>query len=501
MVFDNDNKKENNTDRRNRVTNPTPFSGLGKLPPQAIDVEEAVLGALMLEKDAIGEVIGILEPEVFYVDKHQRIYREIQKLYIKSDKIDILTVTAALRYAGDLEMIGGAYYITELTNRVASAANIETHSRIIYQKFLQREMIRISTETIHAAYEDTTDVFDMIDKNQSDITNMMSSVHGATISDVSDLVGEEVMKLYEPKIEGLVGVGSGFTELDNLTNGWVQPNLIIIAARPAMGKTAFMLNCARNASVDFGKPGIIFSLEMSKQQLVQRLIAAETEILLDNIIKRNLTDEDIQQLEIATKTLQIEQKLFIDDTAGITILELRSKVKRAKQKWGIEWFMVDYLQLMHGTRDKKFNREQEIASISAGLKDLCKTLNIPGIALSQLSRAVESRPGGSKRPQLSDLRESGAIEQDADQVLFLYRPEYYGLEVDEDNMPTKGIGEVILAKNRHGACNHVKLKFNGAIQKFSNLEIDPNWEPNFTPPSNFIIRPSRMDDMDDDQPF
>ncbi len=499
-------------ERKTRVSPERPYSGLGKLPPQATDLEEAVLGALMLQKDAILEVIAILTSEVFYEPRHQKIYNVIQSLYTQSNKIDILTVTAGLRSSGELEMIGGAYYITELTERVASAANIMEHARIVYQKFLQREMIRISTDTIQSAYDDTTDVFEMIDKNQSDISSMMSRIQGASVVDVSDIISDEIISLDQPKVDGLVGVGSGFTDLDSITNGWVKPNLIIIAARPAMGKTAFMLNCARNAALQYDCPGIIFSLEMSKEQLGQRLLAAETEILLDKIIKRDLTDEDRSQIHSATSKILESNKLFIDDTPAIPLLELRAKVKRAHQKYGIKWFMVDYLQLMRGSLEKKNgNREQEISSISAGLKALCKELNIAGIALSQLSRAVESRPGGSKRPQLSDLRESGAIEQDADQVLFLYRPEYYGLTEDEDGNPTRGIGEVIIAKNRHGACNMLKLRFNGSIQKFSNLDFDyrspdnhllnGSAVANLMPSSNFIISPSNNFDDDKDSPF
>lgn len=486
---------ENNNRAR---TTTQPYSGLGKLPPQAVDMEEAVLGALMVDKDAIISIIDKIKPEIFYKDNHRKIYEAVIRLYQKSYPIDIRTVTAELRSTGELEMIGGAYYITELTAPVASSENIEFHAAIVYQKFLQREMIRISTETINEAYEDTTDVFQLIDKNTSDTASLLSNLHGADMVDVSDLVAREVTSLYEKPINGLLGVGTGFNALDDLTNGFREPDLILIAARPSMGKTAFMLNCARNAAVDFHKPGLIFSLEMSKEQLTQRLIAAETGILLDNIIKRNLSNDDILRLQSATDKLQIDKQLFIDDTAAIPILELRAKAKRAKIKHDIQWVMIDYLQLMKGSTGKGALREQEVASISSGLKGLAKSLKIPVIALSQLSRGVESQ-AGSKKPNLSHLRESGSLEQDADLVLFLYRAEYYGLTEDEDGIPTAGIGEVIIAKHRNGVCDTIKLRFNGALMKFKNLDIS---EIQYTPSqNNFIIRDITSSNTEDDMPF
>lgn len=847
--------KPNNNERRSRITNPSPYTGLGKLPPQATDMEEAVLGALMLQKDALLDVIDTVKPAIFYRDNHQKICAVILKLFASDRPVDILTVTAELRKEGELEMIGGAYYITELTSRVASAANIEFHAKIIYQKYLQREMIRISTETINKAYEDTTDVFDIIDHNSAEVTNLMSDTHAAAVADVSDLIMERKMQLYDPPKDGLLGVGSGFTSLDRITNGWVAPGLVIIAARPAMGKaqpldskiltpfgytqigrvkvgseicdtnggiqfvtgifpqglkdtytvtfsdgtktkccdehlwltstmqerkskrggsvkslkqimanlhvtadnrrnhsvkfvepvffhkidllihpyvmgvflgdgsashlsitnpevdiidkvsqllpvgcrlrkkkdtgkcdeyrfvrdsakkenifkellikynldtslsadkcipfeylrssvddrlellrglldtdgyvvyenciefstvsnmlkvgmidlvrslggritysvkqgqykkngiqvicqkyyrmnisfasdiipvssekhlskycfsrrslekfidsvvkndeqeecicisvsskdrlyitdeyipthnTAFMLSCARNAVAEFGKKGLIFSLEMSKMQLVDRIISSETEIPLDKISKGSLDDYETNRLETGTVKLDVGKNLFIDDTAAISILELRAKAKRFKIKYDIQWIMVDYLQLMRGLPDKMGIREQEISSISRGLKALAKELNIPVIALSQLSRAVESRPGGSKRPMLSDLRESGAIEQDADMVLFLYRPEYYGLTEDEDGNPTQGVVEVIIAKHRSGVCDTVRLRANLSIMKFFDLDTDFSSDTisnpvSFTPSpnSNFIIRPNYMRDDDDDEP-
>jgi replicative DNA helicase len=519
MNFENDNtsNKPNTNDRRSRVTNPTPYTGLGKLPPQATDLEEAVLGALMLEKDALSSVIDILKPEVFYRDNHQKIFRAIQVLFEKTSPVDILTVTSQLRSQGELEMIGGAYYITELTNRVASAANIEFHSRIIIQKFIQRELIRISTEVINSAYEDTTDVLDLLDKAEKNLFDIAQNNLRRDSRKMDDLLHETLKEIeaLKDKKDGLTGVASGFTDLDRMTSGWQKSDLVIIAARPAMGKTAFVLTCARNAAVDFNKPVVVFSLEMSSVQLVNRLISGETEIEQEKIRKGTLEEWEWQQIH--SKIGRLEQApLIIDDTPALNIFEFRAKCRRLKSQHDIQLIIIDYLQLMQGkSADGKGggNREQEIGSISRALKSVAKELNVPVIALSQLSRAVESRPGGSKRPMLSDLRESGSIEQDADMVLFLYRPEYYGLDVDEDNNPTQGVGEVIIAKHRNGETGRVRLKFVGKFVKFQDLDAGggfdtaPNAFTGLTPsqdfdkPSNFIIRPSRMDDIDDEPPF
>jgi replicative DNA helicase len=517
MISENDNQynKSNTNERRSRITNPTPYTGLGKLPPQATDLEEAVLGALMLEKDALSSVIDILKSEVFYKDSHQKIFEAIRQLFEKSSPVDILTVTAHLRQKGELEMIGGAYYITELTNRVASAANIEFHSRIIIQKFIQRELIRISTEVIQSAYEDTSDVLDLLDKAEKNLFEIAQNNLRRDSRKMDDLMHEALkdIEALKDKQDGLTGVASGFTDLDRMTSGWQKSDLVIIAARPAMGKTAFVLTCARNAAVDFNKPVVVFSLEMSSVQLVNRLISGETEIEQEKIRKGNL--EEWEWAQIHSKIGRLEQApLIIDDTPALNIFEFRAKCRRLKSQHDIQLIIIDYLQLMHGkSSDGKGggNREQEIGSISRALKSVAKELNVPVIALSQLSRAVESRPGGSKRPMLSDLRESGSIEQDADMVLFLYRPEYYGLDVDEDNLPTAGVGEVIIAKHRNGETGRVRLKFVGKFVKFT--DIDQGMDGSFTPAnafsglapsqdfekqSNFIIRPSKMDQMDDD---
>ena len=444
------------------------FSGLGKLPPQAVDLEEAVLGALMLQKDAFLSVSEFLNTEMFYKDVHQKIYNAIQLLFKNSSPIDILTVTAKLRSLGELELIGGAYYITEITNRIASAANIEFHARVIYEKFLQREMIRISSETIQSAYDDTADIFELYNHNQSEIYNLFSFTNGRNIDIISTLVDEAIDDLSQEIVTGLTGVGSGFIDIDTMTNGWQKSDLVIIAARPAMGKTALVVKLARNAAVDFDKPVLIFSLEMSKRQLTQRLIADETEITLETIRKKRLPDYDKLRLPSALQKLK-NAPLHIDDTAALSIEVFRSKCIRMKKKFDIQLIVIDYLQLMTVSGNgKNGNREQEISKICAALKGIAKDLDVPVIALSQLNRAVESRPGMAKRPMLSDLRESGSIEQDADLVFFLYRPEYYGIEYDEENNSTQGLCELICAKNRHGYTDIIKLKFIAKYMRFTD---------------------------------
>jgi replicative DNA helicase len=448
------------------------FSEHGKVQPQATNLEEAVLGALMLDKDAVALIIDILRPASFYKEAHQHIYKAICDLFEKSHPIDLLTVTEELKKLGKLEVVGGPYQLVELTNRVASSANIEFHARIIAQKFIQRELIRSSTETIHAAYEDTVDVFDLLDSAEQNLFNITEQNLSRGSLGMSTLINMAVKQLEEMsgKEEGLTGVPTGFVGLDQLTSGWQPSDLIIIAARPGMGKTAFTMAVARNAAIEFNKGVAFFSLEMSSLQLVNRLISMETEIPSEKLRKGQLEDYEWQQLHAQVDKLS-NVPLFIDDTPGISIFELRAKCRRLKMQHDIQMVVVDYLQLMTGGGDNKGNREQEISMISRGLKGLAKELSVPVIALSQLSRAVETR-GGSKRPQLSDLRESGAIEQDADIVSFIYRPEYYQILEDEEGNSLKGIGEIIVAKHRNGALDSVKLKWDAQYAKFSNLDDD-----------------------------
>ena len=455
----------------------------GRIPPQAVDLEEVVLGALMLEKEAVNAVIDILTPEVFYKEAHQLIFSAIKDLFTKSEPIDILTVTNHLKSTNDLDAVGGAYYISQLTNRVVSSANIEYHSRIILQKHIQRQLIQISSETIKDAYEDSADVFDLLDNAENKLFQISENNLRRNYDQMPDLVKLAIEDIEKAKNSGsqLRGVPSGYTELDRITQGWQKSDLIILAARPSMGKTAFALNMARNAAVDFNKPIAFFSLEMSSVQLVTRLISSETSLTADKLRTGRLEEYEWQQLNTKVTPL-INAKIFIDDTPQLSVFDLRAKCRRLKQQHDIQMIFIDYLQLMTAKTEKNGNREQEISNISRSLKSLAKELNIPVLALSQLSRSVETRPG-SKKPILSDLRESGAIEQDADMVLFIYRPEYYGLSEDEDHSSTKGKAVVSIAKHRNGKLGDVELRFVGQYARFEDLEQD--YTKNFGGGNNF----------------
>ncbi len=474
----------------------------GKIPPQAVDLEEAVLGAMMLEKDAVTAVIDILKPEVFYKEAHQKIFKAIYNLFSRSEPVDILTVTNELKSNGELDMVGGPYYITMLTSRIASAANIEYHARIILQKHIQRELIKISTEIIKEAYEDTTDVFNLLDKAEQNLFNVSETNLRRNYEDMTSLVRQAIQDIESAKNadNSFRGVPSGYTELDRITSGWQKSDLIILAARPSMGKTAFALSIARNVAVDFDMPVAVFSLEMSAVQLVTRLISAESEIPADKLKKGDLAEHEWHQLNSKISNLS-EAKIFIDDTPALSIFELRAKCRRLKQQHDIQMIFIDYLQLMTLGGDSKGNREQEISQISRSLKALAKELDIPILALSQLSRQVENRPGQSKRPILSDLRESGAIEQDADLVLFIYRPEYYKLDEFEDGTPTEGIAEILIAKHRNGAVGDIKLKFIKHLAKFENLDNDPALQSGgygvTDVSAGIITKASKMNDFDD----
>ena len=474
-----------NKDRRNRRKSSVDLSTMvyGKIPPQARDLEEAVLGAVMLEKSAFDTIVEILKPECFYVDAHQEIFKSFQSLALKSMPIDMLTVVEELKFNEKLDEIGGPYYITRLTNAVVSTANIEAHSRIILQKFIQRELIRISGEIIGDAYEDSTDVFDLLDDSETKMFNITNNYLKKNYEDIGNALAKAINRIDElrTKKEDISGVPSGFPSIDRVTYGWQATDLIILAARPSVGKTALALNLARNAALDKRKktPVAIFSLEMSSSQLVQRLLSAQSEIPLEKIARGKLEDYEYQQLH--TKGIkQLEAApIFIDDTAALNIFEFRAKARRLVNKHNVGLIIIDYLQLMSGVGNGGANREQEISNISRNLKALAKELNIPIIALSQLSRAVETRKE-SKMPQLSDLRESGAIEQDADMVMFIYRPEYYETFANENGESTKGETHIKIAKHRNGSLENIKLRALLHIQKFE--EWDDNNNTPFLPP-------------------
>lgn len=448
-----------------------PAEPRAKLPPQAIELEQSILGALMLEKDALTEVIDILKPGSFYEEAHQEIYLAIVQLFNSAAPIDLRTVVNQLRKNDKLEFVGGSYYLASLTTRISSAANIEFHARAVIEYAIKRELISIATSVHKKAYEDTIDVFSLLDHTERALFEITETHIRKNYADMRSLLGEAVKELEAKRAhkDGLTGIPSGFTALDRLTSGWQKSDLVIVAARPGMGKTAFMLSALRNAAVDYGYPVAIFSLEMASLQLVNRLISAEAELESEKIKKGSLAEHEWQQL--MTKTSKLSQApIYIDDTPALSIFELRAKCRRLKAKHGVQLIAIDYLQLMSGDNNKGAgNREQEIAAISRALKSLAKELNVPIIASSQLSRAVEIR-GGNKRPLLSDLRESGSIEQDADMVLFLYRPEYYGLTEDEAGNSTEGVTEVIVAKHRNGSLDKVSLKFIGKYTKFTDAD-------------------------------
>ncbi len=496
---------------KRRIQKNTLFQGLaehGRIPPQAVDLEEAVLGALMLEQNALTAVIDILKPEVFYKESHQIIYGAIHRLFAKSQPIDILTVTSELKLSGQLELVGGAYFITQLTNRVASTANIEYHARIVTQKYIQRELIRISSDIIKDAFEDTTDVFDLLDKAEKSLFAVSESNFRRSFDSMQSLVREAIKDIQSARThEGnLRGIPSGFTDLDRITAGWQKADLIILAARPGMGKTAFVLSMARNIGVDFNIPVAMFSLEMSSIQLVTRLISSETQLSADKLKKGNLENYEWEQLNAKIGKL-VDAPIYIDDTPALSIFELRAKCRRLKAQYDIQIIIVDYIQLMSTGEDNKGNREQEISTISRSLKALAKELSVPIITLSQLNRSVETR-AGSKRPILSDLRESGAIEQDADLVCFIYRPEYYKLEQDEQGNSTRGMAELIIAKHRNGPLGDIRMQFIDKFAKFTDyeggsIEQSAGMPSDYEYPSeNSYTVASKMNELpEEDQPF
>lgn len=452
--------------------NPATLTGLelGKIPPQALDLEEAVLGALMLEKEAVVTILDVLKPESFYKESHQKIFQAIVNLSTKLDPIDLLTVTEELRNLGLLDEVGGPVYLAQLSSKVGSAAHLDYHAKIVAQKYIQRELIRVSSEIQTRAFDDSIDVDDLLDYSEMELFKVAEGNIKSETEIISRVVNEALKRLDEAskREDGLSGVPSGFTQLDRLTSGWQPSDLVIVAARPSMGKTAFVLSMARNMSVEYNVPIVFFSLEMSSIQLVNRLLVSETELSHDKIRNGKLSPTEWTQLTSKIANLK-ESRIFIDDTPALSIFELRAKCRRLKAQHDIGAIIIDYLQLMTGPNETKGNREQEVSSISRSLKAIAKELNVPIIALSQLNRSVETR-GGNKRPMLSDLRESGAIEQDADMVLFIHRPEYYGFNEDEEGNSLIGLAEIIVAKHRNGPVGDLKLRFRSELAKFTDIE-------------------------------
>ena len=461
----------------------------GKVPPQAIDLEEAVLGAMMIDKKGVDDVIDILHSEAFYKPAHQFIYNAIFTLFENSEPIDLLTVSNQLKKDEKLEAVGGDFYLINLSQKVSSAAHIEFHARIILQKYIQRKLISISSEIITNSYDETVDVFDLLDDAESKLFDITQGNLKKSSEAAHNLVTQALKKIEDiSNKEGMSGIPTGFDKLDQLTSGWQPSDLVILAARPGMGKTAFVMSMAKNMAIDFNHPVAIFSLEMSSVQLITRMISSETGISSEKLRKGNLETYEWEALNVKVKKLS-EAPIFIDDTPSLSVFDLRAKARRLVSQHDV--------------------REQEISTISRNLKALAKELNVPVIALSQLSRAVETR-GGSKRPLLSDLRESGAIEQDADIVSFIYRPEYYGLTEwdDEERTPCEGQAEFIVAKHRNGGLDNIRMKFIGRLAKFANLEegfeteFQSSMNNDSISPSNFNSANEAFGQMDnDDVPF
>ncbi|MDD6209323.1 MAG: replicative DNA helicase [Bacteroidales bacterium] len=466
---------ENNNTRKKRTTlADAAIAPLGRIQPQARELEEAVLGAIMLEKDGYSIVSDLLKPESFYEKSHEKIYAAIVDLASAQRPIDMLTVTEQLRKRGELDEVGGAGYIAELTGKVGSAAHVEFHARIIAQKYLARELITFSSGVQNKAFDETQDVDELMQEAEGKLFEISQRNVKKDVTQINPIIREsmELIQKAAARTSGLSGLETGFKELDKMTSGWQNSDLVIIAARPAMGKTAFVLSMAKNMAVDFNIPVAVFSLEMSNVQLVNRLISNVCELDSKKIKNGQLAPYEWEQLDFKIKDLY-DAPIFIDDTPSLSVFELRTKARRLCREHGVKCIIIDYLQLMNASGMNFGSREQEVSTISRSLKGLAKELNIPIIALSQLNRGVEARQGNEgKRPQLSDLRESGAIEQDADMVCFIHRPEYYKIMEDAQGNSLAGVAEIIIAKHRNGSVGDVRLRFKGEYAKFQNLEDD-----------------------------
>lgn len=457
-------------------------TGEGRVPPQAVDVEMAVLGAMLIDREAISKALEILDDDSFYKEAHRKIFQAMVALFEKSEPVDLVTLVEELRRRGQLDAIGGPVYLTELTARVTSAGNVEYHARIVLEKALLRSLIAASAEVVSRAYNESEDALDLLDNAEQRIFQISERRLKKGFTAINTAIHDtmEMLEAIHGRHSGVTGVPSGFTQLDNLTGGFQSADLVIIAGRPSTGKTALAISVARNAAVDHDVPVGIFSIEMSNTQLVLRLLCAESRVNAHSVRTGRLSNDEWQRLVNRIDKL-LKAHIFIDDSPSLGILELRAKARRLKVEHNIGLVIVDYLQLMQGPKNAE-SREREISAISRSLKALSKELNIPVVALSQLSRAVEAR--SSKRPVLSDLRESGAIEQDADVVLFVHRPEMYNEEFLEDGQtPAQGIAEIIVGKQRNGPTGQVQLAFIKEYARFENLAYPSFEEPEPLPPA------------------
>lgn len=467
-------RRGNNYNKRGKRAQVPDTDDYGHLQPQEPELEKVVLGALMIEKDAYSIVSEILRPESFYEPRHQLIYDAIRRLNIEQKPVDILTVTEQLKSMGHLEEVGGPFYITQLSGMVASSAHVEYHARIIAQKFLARELITYTSNIQTKAFDATQDVDELMQEAEGKLFELSQRNLKKDYTQIDPVINEAYNMLQKAaaRSDGLSGIASGFDRLDKLTSGWQNSDLVILAARPAMGKTAFALSMAKNIAVDQQIPVAFFSLEMSNVQLVNRLIVNVCEITGEKIKSGQLAPYEWGQLDHRIKELY-GAPLFVDDTPSLSVFELRTKARRLVREHGVKLIMIDYLQLMNASGMSFGSRQEEVSTVSRSLKGLAKELNIPILALSQLNRGVESREGNEgKRPQLSDLRESGAIEQDADMVVFIHRPEYYRIYADQNGRDLRGKAEIIIAKHRNGAVDDVLLTFKGQYARFQNPDDD-----------------------------
>ncbi len=455
--------------KKNQIDSVDKLQAASVMPPAAPEVEMSVLGAMMIEKEAVPKGIELLTPEAFYKKEHRLIFEAIQALFEANEPVDTVTLYEELKRAGNVESAGGAVYLSKLSQAISSAANVEYHAKIILEKHILRSLITASNEIAAMAYEGSEDAFDLLDEAERKIFQITEEHLKKTYSHMDKAVREamEYIELIHSKKNKNVAVPTGYYNLDEMLGGFQKSDLIILAARPSMGKTAFALSLARNAAIDHKIPVAVFSLEMATIQIVIRLLCSEARLNAHLVRTGKIPMEDAPKLSKNIHKLS-EAPIYIDDSPSQSILEVRAKVRRLKAEKKIGAIFIDYLQLMSASTRME-SREREISHISRSLKALAKELNIPVIALSQLNRQVESRT--DKTPVLSDLRESGSIEQDADVVMFLHRPEYYGMKTDSEGNSLEGIAEVIIAKQRNGPTGSVKLKFMKDYARFENLEM------------------------------
>lgn len=458
-------------DNNKRQRKPAPVdTTYGHLQPQAIDVEKVVLGALMVDHDAFSVVSEILRPETFYQPAHQHIYQAIQTLNMNEQPSDFIAVTQQMMKDDTLDKSGGPAYLTELTSHVASSAHIEYYAHILAQKYTARQLISYAGKIETEAFDDTVDVDHLMQEAEGNLFEISQKNMRQDYTQIDPVIQEAqtILQRAASNSSGLTGITTGYTDLDDMTSGWQSSDLVIIAGRPAMGKTSFALSLAKNAAIDNSIPTAFFSLEMSNVQLVNRLISNVCEISGHKILNGQLEADEWKRLDVNLRKMQ-GKPLYIDDTPGLSIFELRTKARRLVREKGVKIILIDYLQLMNANGMRFSNRQEEVSTISRSMKGLAKELNIPIIALSQLNRTVENREGiEGKRPQLSDLRESGAIEQDADMVLFVHRPEYYHIFQDEKGNDLHGMAQIIIAKHRKGSTGDVLLTFRGEYTRFEN---------------------------------